>query len=118
MKCDKLDEPGCFSYAVFDDEGMLWKVTLQNGASSRDPLFGICNILLKLSDDDRKITGVIVEDDCVLLKSTSEKVEPVANGGNEVNGELDDVSKAGSTMDASPDVSDNLNGEEKHAQNT
>ena len=97
MKCEKL-ERGKFSYGVFRDDGMLQKVMLDNGISTRDPLNGINNIQLRLSDDNTIIHGVIAEDDCVLLKSAITQPEPVANGNSEEN--TDDVTASDTADDA------------------
>ena len=51
-------------YAVFDDEGELKKVVI-DGAANKDPLRGVSNAFLKLSDDGQKIVGIIIEDDCL-----------------------------------------------------
>lgn len=57
--------PGTFMYALFDDDGMLLKKRVFGG-KGKDPLRGIGNVYLRLSEDTTYVTGVIVEDDCVL----------------------------------------------------
>ena len=54
-------------YALFDQEGMLQKKRLFAG-KDKDPLRGIGNVYLRMSDDTTYITGVIVEDDCVIYQ--------------------------------------------------
>ncbi|KAI0232905.1 hypothetical protein LSAT2_016838 [Lamellibrachia satsuma] len=53
-------------YAVFDDDGDLKRVAI-DGAANKDPLRGVSNAFLKLSEDGHKILGIIIEDDCLLF---------------------------------------------------
>ncbi len=39
-----------------------------DGAGNRDPLNGVGNAELKIDEENKKIVGVIIMDDCVLYK--------------------------------------------------
>lgn len=58
---------GQYKYAVFDDNGDLKQVLL-DGAGSADPLKGIGNIELKLSEDGKHVIGVQLDDEVVVFQ--------------------------------------------------
>jgi len=58
---------GQYKYAVFDDNGDLKQVLL-DGAGSADPLKGIGNIEMRLSDDGKHVTAVRLEDEVVVFQ--------------------------------------------------
>lgn len=59
---------GNYTYALFDDEGNLYKVNLIGADEHTDPLAGMGNVHLKIKNKT-EIIGILAEDDCVLRKT-------------------------------------------------
>jgi len=63
------EKEGIFKFAIFNDSGELKEVFLYGSSGKSDPLNGIGCLELKLAEDGKTITGVLVEDECVLYTS-------------------------------------------------
>ena len=49
---------------------VIFQVYLNGSCGKKDPLNGIGNVELKLSEDGKTITGVIIEDECVIYSES------------------------------------------------
>ena len=60
--------PGNYTYALFDEDGNLYRVNLLGANEHHDPLAGMGNVQLKLKDKT-EIIGILAEDDCVVQRT-------------------------------------------------
>lgn len=86
-----LGESENFKYAIFDDLGDLRSVTLEGGMAwgSHDPLWGIGNLRLKLTEDEKFIIGILVEDDCVVRSGLQEGTQQNGDTSDSINTHTD-----------------------------